>query len=411
MKSDGFSGGWSGWYETFVKDASYVLDGGWKRSSFSNRKELAKHEEKKARVDFLCEHAPGPFAEAVLADWNRVREVLRGRLVTLTEEDLEYRELGAKRVEVAKQEAARARKAFLDELAGETIPAFPALDPIDEDRSRVVGKVVELPWITFRNFIKDLGKSWVAVGSEREGFYFLEIKSPEMDRFFDAWFRYQGQVHPDIPERYRFVGRIRDDPWTLTYQRRPATGLVLDALAGFAGGDELFVDLRRVAEDGTSRFAGEEVLSRFDPVELAEDAAPAAVVEAMIAALKQGDFQTWRGLFADWELMSTWSGPPAVDLAYDLPDSSYQRFFEDSRRLLTGDVYDARVAEVDRVRERHPGDPAQGIPRVEEVTVWIDHVGLVEGEYRTFVDVRVHRRWTLRRLDRGPWKIASRQHL
>ena len=44
---------------------------------------------------------------------------------------------------------------------------------------------------------------------------------------------------------------------------------------------------------------------------------------------------------------------------------------------------------------------------VEEVRVLINHIGKVDGEFRTFAGSMLHRRWDLQRLDDGPWRIIS----
>ena len=56
---------------------------------------------------------------------------------------------------------------------------------------------------------------------------------------------------------------------------------------------------------------------------------------------------------------------------------------------------------------------------IVEVDAFVDHYELVEeenenrndsvGKYRTFLDVNVRRRWTLQRLDEGPWRITTVQ--
>ncbi len=49
----GSYGSWSSWYEGFVKTASYILDGGWERGTFNNRRALEKHLAEKEKVDYL----------------------------------------------------------------------------------------------------------------------------------------------------------------------------------------------------------------------------------------------------------------------------------------------------------------------------------------------------------------------
>jgi hypothetical protein len=76
-----------------------------------------------------------------------------------------------------------------------------------------------------------------------------------------------------------------------------------------------------------------------------------------------------------------------------------------------GDVYDARIDEIEQPRRVLTRDAANGLPNVDEVVVWVDHYGLFDGEYRTFQNINVNRRWVLQRLDDGPWKIVSAQNL
>src|SRR5205085_10095391 len=116
--NDGFGDAWGGWYETLIRKMSELLDGAWGcNRTVVSRFELQLHEEHEERIRYLSEHYPGPFAQAMHADWTRVRALLRGKAAQLTEDDLEYRELGARRLATVKQEAARAWAAFLNELA------------------------------------------------------------------------------------------------------------------------------------------------------------------------------------------------------------------------------------------------------------------------------------------------------
>ena len=85
--------------------------------------------------------------------------------------------------------------------------------------------------------------------------------------------------------------------------------------------------------------------------------------------------------------------------------------WERSRRLITSEVYDARVERVERVTRVLERTGDNGLPNVDQVVVWVDHYGLFDGEYRTFQNVNVHRQWVLQRLDEGPWRITSIQGL
>lgn len=51
-----------------------------------------------------------------------------------------------------------------------------------------------------------------------------------------------------------------------------------------------------------------------------------------------------------------------------------------------------------------------GYPDIDEVDVFVDHYELAGNEkYRTFLDINVRRKWTLQRLDGGPWRIITVQ--
>ena len=45
--------------------------------------------------------------------------------------------------------------------------------------------------------------------------------------------------------------------------------------------------------------------------------------------------------------------------------------------------------------------------RVQRVRATINHIGRDGEGWRTFTNGRLHRRWTLERLDEGPWRITD----
>ncbi|WP_148701934.1 hypothetical protein [Candidatus Nitrososphaera evergladensis] len=403
---DDFSDAWSGWYEKFVWKLSYLLDGAWDRQNINSRQELKEQEEHKERIDFLLKNYPGPFADAALADWTAAINLLEGKKADSI--DLEYREIGAKRVELVKQEAAKAWNSFKGEISAQTIPAFPAAKI--ESRDQFVDKIVELPWITPRdNIINDLGKTYAVVGSQYDGYYFVLLSSPEVYRFYDAMYRYKAQVNPRLGERYQYVGRITDEPRMITFRGSPVSGLLVQALAGRAGEEEFFVDVRKTNEKGKSDFAGEAAITKFSTSTLPDDASPAQVMEEMIRAVKFADDASWKKLFADWRAITYDDGHSILDSSYAPSSYSLSSEWERSRQVIVGMVYDVRVDKVGRIRRIVKSDPKTNLPSVDEVVVFLDHYGLFDGEYRTFLNLNVHRRWTLQRLNEGPWKITSVQ--
>lgn len=404
MASDGFGEPWTAWHEKILSRLSFILTRGWTQKGFVSRSELAQHLEHKARIDYLLKKYPGRFAQVMRDDWERVLENLKGTKIDLTPANLEYRAIGEKRVQISKEQAAKAWETFRKELASDAIPPFPA--PSVFERREVAGKIVELPTITQRNILNDLGKVFAAIGSPSDGYYFVMLDTKDIYRFYQTMFRYKSQVNPRLQERYRYVGRVQNDPQMFTVDGRPATGLTIQVLGVMAGDDELFVDLRQ----DPPRFAGEALLSRFleSP---RDDSSPKSVIEAMIQAIKIGDEKTWRSLFADWRITTGSGGRLALDTSYALNPEAHLSDWERSRQLVTGEVYEARVEKVERVRCILTKDTQNALPYLEEVTVWVDHYGLFDGEYRRFQSVNVNREWVLQRVDGGPWKIASVQNL
>ena len=403
MSSEKFGDPWMSWLEKLQSKVSLLLTRGWTNKGLNNRQELERLLEQKPRIDYLLATWPGPFAQTVHNDWARAVEVVRGRKAD-PPVDLEYRAIGARRIEVAKVEAAKAWAAILAETSKDRIPASPAGSPLE--REKWVGKVVEFPPLSFANFRTDMGKSFAAAGSPRDGYWYLLFDRPEMGSFWKVLSRYKGQVNPHLSERFRFLVRVLDDAQMFTVSGRSVMGLGVEAVAVLAGEDEMFVDLRTSAP----QFAGEASLSVVSPVPR-DDTQPASVVGAMIDAVKMGDEPGWRSLFAPWRVVTGNGGRLILDMAYATNPGMFAMDWERSRRLIMGELHDARVSHVDRIRRVLLHDAATGLPDVDQAVVWVDHYGLFDGEHRVFQNVNVNRRWVLQRLDDGPWRIVSIQNL
>jgi hypothetical protein len=131
-------------------------------------------------------------------------------------------------------------------------------------------------------------------------------------------------------------------------------------------------------------------------------------MEALVAALKAGDQETWKALFADW-LHVPGEGSPLYYSYYPYPPGRLGEDWIASRRVILDPVHDVRVMWAGEATMVLRGDEFPGAPRIEEVAVELEHIGLFEGEYRAFSELRVHRTWTLQRRNGGPWRITSRQ--
>ena len=298
MSRDDFSGAWSGWYEKLVWKMSYILDGGLDHKNINSKKEMQGHDEHKKRVDYLQEKYPGPFADVILSDWKKVHINLLGK--EIDEIDLEYREIGAKRVETVKNEAQIEWEKFHSNVKNELIPAFPTAEV--DNRNSVAGKIIELPWITPRNIINDLGELFAVIGNRTEWYYFVQLSdSTEVRKYYDAMHKYKSQVSPNLRERYQYIAKITGEPGLITYDRKAVSGLMVEIMAVRAGEGEFFVDLQNTNKDKELKFAGNEKINQFVPIMLNDDASPAQVIDAMIDTVKLAHEKAWRNLFATWK--------------------------------------------------------------------------------------------------------------
>ncbi len=405
MVRDGFSAAWSSWYESIIKSWGIFLDDGWNRNSLNNRVELKKQLEEEERIAYLENNYPGDFASIMRKDYDRVIECLRGKRYELSDDDLAYRELGEQRVEIATLQAATDWQEFKEKAKDQLVDTYPAVE-ID-DRKSVVGKLVELPWTTPRQIINDLGSTYAVFGSRYDGYYFIDFESSQAQRFFDVFYRYRRLVNSSARERYSFFCEILDEPRMITYREQPVTGLLVEMKAGKAGEGEgeMFVDL---SDDGPDLFSAEsELKSLVEIGELSDDLSPEGVIDVMIRCVQQVDIETWKKTFADWRAWARRNGEIFINRSYGLPDHVFSRPFERSRQNLLKRTYDSRVSKVSPVITLAEANVEFGTPRVQEVHVFVDHIGLFDGEYRSFNDVNVTRPWTLQRLDDGPWRITD----
>lgn len=409
ISNDGFTSPWSGWYERLVFKLSVILDGSWYRQRLNTRQELKELDEHAERIEYLANNHPGDFADAVLADWNAARDSLNGKRLDAV--DLRYRELGAQRLEIAKGAAAQAWTTIKQELAAQMIGTFPAPPP--HAASKLAGRIVELPALSPRQFVSDLGVGFAVAAGSGEGCYLIQISdAPRFGHFYATMERFKAQVHPKLSERYQFLAAIRGDVRMITYNRRPVTGLLVDIVAALAGDSgELCVDMRTANDTGGYAFAGEAQVDSIDPVQLPDDAPPEAVVEAMVRAIKLADDDRWRSLFADWRVAIYESGRALFDASYSTPSHLFQSTWETSRKAIMGDVLDARVDRVSPIRRITHADPTTGVPDVDQAVVWLDHFGSFDGEIRAYNHFTLRRRWSLQRVNGGPWRIAELQSL
>ena len=89
--------------------------------------------------------------------------------------------------------------------------------------------------------------------------------------------------------------------------------------------------------------------------------------------------------------------------------TNYMSDYTRARNLLLH-----KVSHVEPVWESDPRvlfEAFEGVPKVEQVSVLVDHIGpFDDGDY-VFCTNELTRQWQLQRRDGGPWRIASRNGL
>lgn len=404
-QSDGFNERWSSWFESLRDRISTVACFGPTRPGLITRFEYKQLLEQKPRVDFLTTNYPGSFSTSLAEDYQSALECLHGCLHSLTDADLAYRAEDEVRIRQIAEAAQSAWQSALSAHSGDILPTFPAEHPIHGQLKQVAGRSVVLADLPTRQWVSEAGHGYFTAGSDSHGWYFLDMESAGAQRMLRAVRRYQRRVSDRLEERYHLLVRILPDPRILVMDDIGHWGLQVELLVANVG-DSLFVDVQ--GTDSAPQFAGEAGLMMAHGELPPPSATPAEVVEAMILAIKNDDLTLWKGLFADWMLRNNPDGSLQVCFLMQEPN---EEDFGRSRTSFAGRLFDARVLWTDDPRVLTSGQEYQGAPRVEEILVEVEHVGLIDGEYRSFMDVTVNRYWRLQRIDGGAWRIASLQSI
>jgi hypothetical protein len=401
LAQDGFAETWSGWHEKLVFKITQVLDGSWERAKLDTRRELSELLQQAPRIGALRTKYPGDFAERTREDFEAAAESLGGR--KYDEVDLGYRELGARRLEGATRAAAAAWAALLTEGKDPPMPAEPV--PAMEERAPLVGKWIEMPVLTQSGIINDLGQTWAVWPASGDGGYVARMTgAPEFERLYRALQRFGALVQPGTSERFQCLAELLPMPAMITFRGRPFLAHQVRLVAARAGdAGECFVDVR--AEPAA--FAGEAEMQSIGAETLPDDASPAEVLAFMVTAIKRADEPSWRRCFADWEAGAYETGRPHFLPIVVPSDSEWSSAWEAARRLITRNVLDVRVARVGTVQRVFGADPRIGVPAVDRVVAYLDHIGEFDGEYRAFNHFTLTRRRVLQRKDNGPWRLVE----
>ena len=269
---------WMSWLERREFEWRSILDGRW-LTTFNSRSELAKHLELKPRIDHALATYPGEFSKRVVEDWDRVARSLRGRRVELTADALAFRQHS----DVVEKEIAAAGDAAWTAFhaAHGAVDTLPTLDLVRDDRGPLVGKVIALTGLTWRESVKDGDRS-VFVASHSGYHCYVTANQPTMQTFWARLGEYQARVEPRVTEQYDVIGRVMPDTTLVVTSRGGAKiGLNIEVLAVRIPG-HCFADVTGNAVT----FAGAERATARGAAAPKDDASPSDVMRACVQAIE-----------------------------------------------------------------------------------------------------------------------------
>lgn len=417
-EKDGFSTSWYAWYDRFLREVGPLLGNeyyaGINTLTARQRIEKSRWDE---RVAFLTRNFPGPFADAVNSDWIAAKKIVDGKKIDLSEEDLEYRRLGAIRAAQIATASDEAFASFLKELGDQLlVEPFPAPKPPKESLADIVGKMVSLPPSekVIQESVVRSERAYIHVTGQSQGDYLIDRRNPRYIAIYQALDRYVDKVTPEFDNaRFSFVGKILETPLLVYDVRRDRTvyGIEVEPHGVFIEetrdrSKRVFLDLRSFDGQTPLPFAGESELLAIDVPPVTPGSKPEEVFNSFVKSVKFSNRTAWRAFYRTWKIRN-WS-TPALIAWRPLSGRTETYLWDHSRKRLLNEVYDIGVARVGPISLVYEGPGLNGdTSRVEEVELLAQHVGKIDGEFRTFLSPAVTRRWTLQRLDGGPWMIAT----
>jgi hypothetical protein len=428
---------WSTWYAGLIGDMAVAMTGGANFGSYDSRKMYENLNTSKAQMAYLVQNHPCAWTENLLKEWKLARKAAKGKVYKLTEEDLAYRDIGQQRAEDVATAGKAAEKAFIEQRRQQLMDPFPLPSAFDVSRQEMAEKVVVLDDLVLGGdgIAVDAGQLYLVAGDASKGFYFIEVASREMGQVMNALYRYKRSVQYLKQEKYRIIGRIRQDPRMVNIRGQVTDGNLLQVLAASVS-DAFFIDLTKTGSDKPMFVGEEELKAQRHPPDM-DYSSPVIVMQVFIDALKYADEKTWKSLFRTWEIEEQQGGTRYLETDIREDRTTLHYSWEGSRKALLGltndhyhDVYDVRIGRVqspyavlggeiteeeqnvnavlglDDDDEIDKGASRETGPLVEECEVELIRIGKFGNIYRSYVHTnsRKPRYWKLQRVDGGPWK-------
>lgn len=393
---DGTDDAWTSWYSKRLWDWERFVDERWLQG-LNNRMEFTNHQAHKERVDLALQKYPGEFSKRLKEDFDMVARCLLGALSPLPPEALEFREANARREKDVVTAGDQAWAAYLEKNKALILETLPPLDLIRDDRSALTGKLVVLTGLSWRQAVADGDRS-IVTGQYSGHWCFIATDQEPLRKLQKAISRYRTKVNPRTSERFDVVGRLGAQTRMVVTRSGTVIGFDLEVVALRITGN-FFIDISQEA------FAGETALKIADLTIPSVETSASDVMRTLVAAVKNGNAEVWRSLYADWTAVGG-EGPP-----YYQPFNPYNNWESDWARARN--VILNKVMHVEPLWESDPrvimtGKEFEGAPKIEQVMVEMNHVNRFDDGDHVFTNVEVRRVWTLQRRDGGPWRIASR---
>ncbi|MFC4221242.1 hypothetical protein [Flagellimonas marina] len=392
FEKDGFDTAWGSWYSKVTKRMNLILLDRGRGKSFNYELEMKNLLLEKDRIAYFKEHYPNIISKELLKDYEKCTAILTPKRLSMEEVDLTYRSIQLKIRNECMLRSKENWKKFKANLDG----TFSA-GPVSTDQFEEEGEYcIETRWLTYSNSITDIGKGYFIVGDARFGMNYIQMNSDLMNKFYDAFFRYKSEVNPKTIDRFRFIGKIVNEPRMLTISEKQVEGLELIPLVAQAGDEECFVDLR----NETITFEGEELTEDQILQSPSTNEGPVAFLNYFFTLIKKGYRNQWEACYSDM-VATDYFDERYIKYEY-CPESKFEKMWQQMRNQLLNEITAIRIA------DHYPSqtvDNADDFDSFEAYTIWVDYYRQADNHHESFKDMTLFRGWMVLNINNEGWKI------